>query len=129
MLGRTREEILANGAVTVPQFHPDDRDDFLASITRDVVARQPFVWEGRMILHGATRWVHFEARPRPLADGGSVWTGALFDITPQREAQEERARLEARSRQLQRAESLGRMASAVAMNQSRSLASAGDLPS
>ena len=112
--GHAREELLANPYLTVKEIHPDDRDDFLNANEQAKETHEPFRWEGRMLRNGVIHWVHFESRPRVLANGDTLWTGAIFDITAQHQVLEEKAKFEAQSRQLQRAESLGRMAGAVA---------------
>ena len=49
-----------------------------------------------------------------IRDGRPVHIAAIRDITERKQAEEEKAKLEAQNRQLQKAESLGRMAGAIA---------------
>ena len=41
----------------------------------------PFSWEGRVVIHGSLRWIHFHSIPRVLENGDIIWTGTLQDIT------------------------------------------------
>ncbi|RPH41794.1 MAG: PAS domain S-box protein [Desulfobulbaceae bacterium] len=87
--------------------------DFAAKITADDWA---IVSSGKM----CTLEEHFKGRsyttikfPVPLGEK-TLLAGYTIDITESRQAQEEKARLEAVNRQLQKSASLGRMAGAIA---------------
>ena len=62
---------------------------------------------------GATAWVHITATAAEY-DSALVCRMVMSDIIEQRRAEAEKADLEARNRRLQKAESLGRMAGAIA---------------
>ena len=63
---------------------------------------------------GAPFWARLEATAAQDADGAPVCRVVMSDITERKRAEEEKAKLEAQNRQLQKAESLGRMAGAIA---------------
>jgi len=114
ILGITRQDIETNPGIVIDLVHAEDRAEF-ARKNKDASDRLiPFQWEGRLKIEGEIIWVHFESLPRPLADGDVLWTGILYDITGQKQVEAEKEKLEAQNRQLQKSESLGRMAGAIA---------------
>ena len=89
MTGVSREELMADPAITLGQIHPEDYDEFIKlneMSNRDIT---PFIWEGRMVIRGETKWMHYESRPRRLGNGEVIWTGVLLDITRGKHAEEE----------------------------------------
>jgi PAS domain S-box-containing protein len=94
--------------------HPEDRAG-VASGLGHIFAGQDKVTDYRIITKtGGVRWIHGYTRPFPLADGSVHVVGAMQDITERKQAEENQKRLEARIRQLQKEESLGCMAEAIA---------------
>lgn len=97
------------------RIHPEDRDDFLHTNAEAIRENQPFYWEGRIVRGtGAEAWVRFSSLPRRLADGDTLWTGVLADISERHRAEEEKAELQKTLEYSQRMESLGRLASGIA---------------
>jgi PAS domain S-box-containing protein len=75
----------------------------------------PQSWDLRVLKKDAAPlWVRVEATTAQDADGASVWRAVVSDITKSKFEEEEKAKLEAQNRQLQKAEGLGRMAGAIA---------------
>ena len=75
----------------------------------------PQSWELRLLKKDAAPfWVRVEATTAQDAEGTSVCRAVVSDITERKRDEEEKAKLEAQNRQLQRAEGLGRMAAAIA---------------
>jgi PAS domain S-box-containing protein len=136
--GRPATELAGQGWQSV--IHPLDQADFIADFEQAFKQRAPFTRDVRVIdRHGATRWLHSEARPRET-DGRFVgYVGCDVDITEvhvasevlekgiaertkelaatnrQLSAQiEERERVEATLRQMQRLEAIGQLTSGVA---------------
>ncbi len=96
-------------------IHRDDRSMVMDSHLRrlrgeTLAARYPFRLVGK---DGGARWVQIGAVLIEW-EGRAATLDLLTDITERKRAEEERARLEAENRQLQKAESLGRMAGAIA---------------
>jgi PAS domain S-box-containing protein len=97
----------------------------------------PQSWEMRVLKEAAAPfWVRVEATTAQDADGASICRAVVSDITKSKFEAEEKAKIEAQYRQLQKAEGLGRMAGAIAHHFNNRLAvvmgnlelSIGDLP-
>ncbi len=66
-----------------------DKADF---VRMNVAANRhstPFIWEGRFNIENKLIWVHFESKPRLLANNDIIWTGTLNDITDRKIAEQE----------------------------------------
>jgi len=136
--GRSVAELMGEGWQRI--LHPEDRAGFVADFDGALADRAPFSRDVRVIdRHGATRWLHCEARPRVI-DGRFVgYVGCDVDITEVHLASEvlergiaertkelaaanrqlstqieERERVEATLRQMQRLEAIGQLTSGVA---------------
>jgi two-component system cell cycle sensor histidine kinase/response regulator CckA len=94
---------------------PEHRDAF-RTLHRQVMEGQPATLEFEVVgRKGTRRWL--ETRAVPLRDPVSARTnllGVTRDITERKKAEEERVKLESQNRQLQKSDSLGRMAGAIA---------------
>ncbi len=99
-------------------LHPDDRAATQQHLLDDVLALgHGFDREYRIVRQHdqAVRWVHGLGTVLRAADGQPVaMHGTIQDITTRKEAERERADLEARFQQAQRMESVGRLAGGVA---------------
>jgi PAS domain S-box-containing protein len=138
LFGRSPEEMKGQGWQRI--IHPADQTMFSADFERAFTARMPFTREVRVIdKRRVTRWLHCEARPR-YADGRFAgYVGCDVDITDVHRASElleraieertrelastnrqlsaqieERERVEATLRQMQRLEAIGQLTSGVA---------------
>ncbi|WP_294392103.1 PAS domain S-box protein [uncultured Sphingomonas sp.] len=138
MFGRAIDELMGGGWQQI--IHPDDRAAFSGDFDRAFAAREPFTRDVRVIdRHGEVRWLHCEARPRYTDDHFVGYVGCDVDTTDvhlasegqeraiaertrelaatnrQLSAQmEERERVEATLRQMQRLEAIGQLTSGVA---------------
>ena len=75
----------------------------------------PQSWELRLLRKDAAPfWARVEATTAQDAEGESLCRAVVSDITESKRTEEEKAKLEAQNRQLQKAEGLGRMAAAIA---------------
>ena len=136
--GRPVTELMGEGWQSI--IHPEDQDGFVADFDQAFKHRAPFSRDVRVIdRRGVTRWLHSEARPRE-SDGRFVgYVGCDVDITEVHLASEvlergivertkelaatnrqlstqieERERVEATLRQMQRLEAIGQLTSGVA---------------
>ncbi len=136
--GRATTELMGAGWQNI--IHPQDQSGFVADFDQAFAHRAPFTRDVRVVdRHGGTRWLHSEARPREI-DGRFVgYVGCDVDITEVHLAAEmlekgisertkelaatnrqlstqieERERVEATLRQMQRLEAVGQLTSGVA---------------
>ena len=75
-------------SIILDTIHPDDRPDFIRSNDEANRILSPFVWEGRIVISDAIKWVRFDSNPRELEDGSIRWTGVMVDITKQKQVEE-----------------------------------------
>ena len=83
-------EQLASGTTALEAIiHPDDLPAYRASLEASAANLAPWQHEYRVLLpRQGLRWRQGVARPRRLADGGTLWHGLITDVT-------ERKRMEA----------------------------------
>ncbi len=96
MLDLPRELVLTDAAAAFERVHPDDYPAFLELNQQVFVEPRPFLWEGRVVVRGVTRWWRLESLPRALPDGRTLWEGFAIDITGAKEADAARRAGEAR---------------------------------
>ena len=75
-------------SIILDSIHPDDRQDFIRSNVEANRILSPFVWEGRIVINAAIKWVRFDSNPREFEDGSIRWTGVMVDITKQKQVEE-----------------------------------------
>ena len=93
----------------------EDQDNYYLHRRQLFETGKPQAFDLRMVKKdGAVFWVHLETSSKLDVGGVPVCRIVLNDITMRKQAEEERERLEAKNRQLQKAEGLGRMAGAIA---------------
>ena len=138
MFGRPATELMGEGWQHI--IHPADQDGFVADFDQAFKNRAPFSRDVRVIdRRGVTRWLHSEARPREVEGRFVGYVGCDVDITEVHLASEmlergidertrelaatnrqlstqieERERVEATLRQMQRLEAIGQLTSGVA---------------
>ncbi len=100
MLDLPREVVLADARTVFQRVHPEDYPAFLALNQQVFTAPRPFLWEGRVVVRGVTRWWRLESLPRPLQDGRMLWEGVAIDITDAKELEAARRVGEARFERL-----------------------------
>jgi diguanylate cyclase (GGDEF)-like protein/PAS domain S-box-containing protein len=101
IFGITASEAMADSGTVLRMIHPADRDAYLASI--EASRRDLTVWKCDFRIErddGEERWVSAQAMPDRLADGATVWTGFVADVTGQRARDARLERNEATLRQV-----------------------------
>ena len=100
------------------RIHPDDRAAAERALATPPGALEPWRAQLRWYPSGETeaRWLSVRAHPSLHGDGSMIWTGVMTDATAERRAEAERAALESKMLQAQKAESLGIMAGGVAQD-------------
>jgi PAS domain S-box-containing protein len=97
-------------------LHPEDREHALHRIEQAINSKAPLNLEYRVVhASGPERWISALGSATYDSAGKPVrFSGLCTDITERKWAETEREKLESQNRQLQKAESLGRMAGAIA---------------
>ncbi|MEZ5988799.1 MAG: ATP-binding protein [Planctomycetota bacterium] len=118
---RRGRDLLRNGRSEGSQtlfdgMHPEDEGRVREEWRRAVAASRPFHAEYRHRPVGAEpRWIMGQAEPERDADGRVVgYVGSLTDITASKEAEEERNRLTGRLQEIQKLDSVGKLAGGIA---------------
>ena len=94
------------------RVHPDDRAFVQETIDRKSKAKANFdVEHGLLMDDGTVKHVHVIGHPMHNSSGSVEFIGAVMDVTEQKWAQAERARLEQRLHQAEKMEAAGRLAS------------------
>ncbi|PUE50174.1 hypothetical protein B9Z45_15080 [Limnohabitans sp. 2KL-17] len=88
MVDITRELVTADPTQVLSRVHPDDLESLINGHRQVFQQPQVLTWEGRILVHGETRWLSVEAVPRTLPDGYTAFEGVLVDVTVYKEAQE-----------------------------------------
>ncbi len=114
--GYSEEEFAADYYLWFTMILPEDRDRIKNHASLILSGNDPGPIEHRIQRKdGAVRWVVNTPVPQRNASGAMIaYDGLIRDITQRKRAEEEKAKLEALNQQLQKAESLGRMAGAIA---------------
>jgi PAS domain S-box-containing protein len=74
--------------VIVDRIHPEDRNDFLNSLTLSAESLQPWRWEGRIVTpSGKLKWVQAASQPELQASGEIVYYGLFTDISARKQAE------------------------------------------
>jgi PAS domain S-box-containing protein len=93
----------------------EDRDNYGRFLKKLFATGSPQCCNLRMLKgDGARLWVQLAVTVAQDAAGARVCRAVLDDLTERKQAEAEKEKLEAQNRQLQKAESLGRMAGAIA---------------
>lgn len=83
--GVAPETVTEDAAITFERKHAEDLPGLMDSIQRS--ARDLTLWHYRYRVNHPVKgeiWIEGRAAPERLLDGGTLWHGALFDITEQR---------------------------------------------
>jgi signal transduction histidine kinase/ActR/RegA family two-component response regulator len=97
------------------RVHPDDRAFVQETIDRVSKARTNFDVEHRLLMvDGTVKHVHVIGHAMQTSSGEPEFIGAVMDVTEQKWALAERARLEQRLRQAEKMEAAGRLAGGIA---------------
>jgi PAS domain S-box-containing protein len=110
------KEILQDMDIFWKMIHPDDIERLQEEDIAANLLGRTFNVEVRIITKSERmKWVQLSSRANPAPPGvPAIWSGYVLDITERKHAEAEKAELEAQNRQLQKSESLGRMAGAIA---------------
>jgi PAS domain S-box-containing protein len=83
------EEVRADASKVFADVHPDDLDNFKASIQASARDLSPWQQEYRLKFDdGTVRWLFGNALPQREADGSILWHGFITDITERKQVDE-----------------------------------------
>lgn len=78
-----------NPDLLIRAVHPDERQQFLDSISLSAQTLHTWQWEGRIITaNGQTKWLQAVSRPEAQPEGGILWDGLLIDVTDRKQAEQ-----------------------------------------
>jgi PAS domain S-box-containing protein len=95
-------------------LHPADREQTLQNLRAAMAGGDGFDCEYRVASPTGYRWVHARGRSLPGPGGVMHFSGCVSDITARKEAEAQSAQLESQLRQLQKMDTLGRLAAGLA---------------
>ncbi|HEY9069208.1 MAG TPA: PocR ligand-binding domain-containing protein [Candidatus Ozemobacteraceae bacterium] len=113
--GCTVEEAMTDPNFIYDTIHPDDREEFHLRERKAIGTKGVFDIEFRARgEEGSYCWRRIISNARQLPGGTDVWVGIETDITPLKEAEESKRRLETQLNQSRKLEALGQLAGGVA---------------
>jgi len=89
ILKLNRPVIESNPGLVLDLVYEPDKAEFAKKNVEANLNTTPFLWEGRFFIKGEIRWMHLESLPRLLEGGDTIWTGILYDITKQKNVEQE----------------------------------------
>jgi PAS domain S-box-containing protein len=112
LLGVPRGDLVA--AHLSASVAPEDHDAYFRNRRQIFQSRQPTVFEVRLLRNGLPFWASLEGVATHQPDGTRVCRLAVSDVTERKKLDAAKEAFEQQAQQLRKAESLGRMAAAVA---------------
>lgn len=88
ILSVTEENLKTDYGVFFQRIHPDDFRSFVNSRQQVIRQLQSFDWEGRYLVDGSVKWLHFKSSPELLENGDVLWHGIVVDISKRKLAEE-----------------------------------------
>jgi two-component system sensor histidine kinase UhpB len=88
ILNVNAEHLKADYGMFFQRIHPDDLQSFVNLRQEVILNLQPFDWEGRYLIDGAIKWLHFKSSPELLENGDVLWHGIVVDISKRKLAEE-----------------------------------------
>lgn len=76
-----REDALADISIVHKMIHIDDIENFLELNKEAARHKKKFLWEGRFLIEGETRWFRIESIPINYENDDYRWYGVVQDVT------------------------------------------------
>ncbi|MBF0567467.1 MAG: HAMP domain-containing protein [Nitrospirae bacterium] len=84
------EEVRDDASKVFTVLHPDEYDDFFASIRKSAADLTHWQYEALLVFDdGTTRWAFNSAMPQREGDGSVIWHGFVMDVTRRKQLEEE----------------------------------------
>ena len=113
--GLSADVVAKDATVLFANIHPDDIENVNLTIMESGEKMKPWRAEFRyQHPQKGERWMEGQSMPQKQADGSILWHGFIQDITERKEAEREQVQLESNLRQMQKMDSIGRLAGGVA---------------
>jgi diguanylate cyclase (GGDEF)-like protein/PAS domain S-box-containing protein len=103
MLGVNEKQVLNDPDAVLNTILQEDRSSLDEANQNAAANLDSFRWEGRCQLWGEIRWIRIESEPTVLPNGDSLWNGVIFDISQQKQAEEQLRESEERFKALHNA--------------------------
>jgi PAS domain S-box-containing protein len=88
MFHLTADEVREDATKALMRAHPDDVQNFMASIQTSAQSMTPWQHEYRLKFDdGTVRWVFGNSQPQREADGSVLWHGFITDITERKQTE------------------------------------------
>ncbi|MBF0627570.1 MAG: response regulator [Magnetococcales bacterium] len=81
LLGLKREELLQDSRLAFNSAHPEERAELIQLNWEVANKKEPFLWIGRFVVSGKTRWLQIQSVPHDEPNGDTTWDGVVIDIT------------------------------------------------
>ncbi|MCA9955442.1 MAG: PAS domain S-box protein, partial [Anaerolineales bacterium] len=115
VFGLSAEALAEDASGLLANVHPDDLAYVNQTIAESAEMMKPWRAEYRYRHpQKGERWIGGHSMPQKQADGSMLWHGFVQDITERKEAEKEQVQLETNLRQMQKMDSIGRLAGGVA---------------
>jgi len=90
-LGIDSRELVLNNDIFSLLINPEDVREIKRKLTISAQTLEPFKCEARFLLNEKLRWYSLISRPHMFPNNDIIWDGILFDITEQKNIEEELA--------------------------------------
>ena len=87
--GIAEEDLLRDPSLAFSVTHPEDRKSLINTNQYAVETGKIFHWEGRYVVNKKIVWVEINSEPSFLANGDTLWSGIIKDISERKKMEEE----------------------------------------
>lgn len=80
-LGLNREALMKDVSLAFRSTHPEEQEELIRLNQEVTRKKEPFLWIGRFLVSGKTRWLQIQSTPYDEPNGDTTWGGVAIDIT------------------------------------------------